>query len=751
MRNSWAAAWRESSLRRLAVNHPGPALLAGSLLVAAFSTAWLLVQAPNFFSGYDFMRMHFFYKAFYREALLGGRLPLWNPFVGLGRPFMADIETATLYPPNLLVLVFGVYGGVAVSVLLHQALAVFGGVRLGRKLGASPGASWIVGAGMALGSPFTARLGVGIVEGYFSLCWMPVLLWLGATLQDRWSRRAAAVFGCSVALAILAGQPPILFVEFCGVLVFLACRQEWPSDRAARSRAIGNAGGLVLAGLLGIGLACAALLPFLELVGQGNRPLNAPGFAVANGMPFPSWLSLIVPTSAAFGPNWEYDLHCGLVPFFAAAGGALLWRDRNVRALLGMGLFGALLAAGDRAPFLRWITHVLPGAAALRIPSRYGILFAVALLGIAAVSLSRPRPRSSLATLAALALAVAGAAWLEPHVVAGGGWGIRYYGAVAGSLFAAAVGVVLWHERARWPRLAGPLGFALGACCAANWILAVGLQAQVYSQYGFRTDDAAVRAAMERGGMFSANGVPPRVSFSPTDVRENAGMVQGFGGYDSYVAPSLYRTWGYLHAAAGVPVSAGDFIRLPRAISENSRLLDGMNLAADYDHGTRTLVPRAVPDPRAYVVFAAEVVPDWRAAVAEMADRRDFHVRALLEEGSAPAFSPPAGPHSGTAAISGFAPERVTVRAVADAPAILVLAEAWYPGWGATVGGQPAEVFPVNGWMRGVLLPAGQSEVVFSFHSRLLRTGLAVSAACAILLASLALGGTGRQTASRIL
>ena len=40
-------------------------------------------------------------------------------------------------------------------------------------------------------------------------------------------------------------------------------------------------------------------------------------------------------------------------------------------------------------------------------------------------------------------------------------------------------------------------------------------------------------------------------------------MTQGFGGYGSYVAPSLARTWGYLHAVAAAPASASDFIRLP--------------------------------------------------------------------------------------------------------------------------------------------------------------------------------------------
>ncbi|HXN34655.1 MAG TPA: hypothetical protein VN877_00695, partial [Opitutaceae bacterium] len=737
-----SATWRISTFRAFAVRSPRAATLVGAVLVAGFSTAWLLLQSPNFFSGYDFMRMHFFYKSYFRDAVLAGRLPLWNPYVGLGRPFMADIETATLYPPNLLVLAFGVYGGLAMSVLLHQALAIYGGVRLGGILGAGSGASWLVGAGIAVASPFTSRLDVGIIEGYFSLCWLPVLLWLGARLQDRWEPRVAAGFAAAVGLTILAGQPPLAYVEFCGLLVFLACRQAWPAAR--------NLAGLCLAGAIGVGLACAQLLPFLELVGEGNRPLNARGFAIANGMPAPSWLSLIVPTSAAFGPNWEYDVHCGLVPLFAALGGIFLWRDRNVRALLGLGLVGALLAAGDRAPALGWATHFLPGAAALRIPSRYGILFATALLGLGAVALSRRPPRPVATLLVGLAVCVGWVVWLEPHVVAGTDGSAGYYASRISALCGAALLVGLWHERARWPRLAGPLGPVLGLFCAANWLWAIHLQAPVYSQYGFHDADSSVRADLERAGLLSDGGAPPRVSFNAADVRENAGMVQGFGAYNSYVAPSLRRTWGYLHAATGVPMSASDFIRLPQAVVERSDRLGGINLVAAYDRASRSLVVRTDPDPRAYVAFGAEIFPDWVAAEGRMASLRGYHETALVEAGSAPDFSPAPGIHKGSASIASFEPERVVVRSSTGAPGILVLAEAWYPGWQATVGGRTSEVFPVNGWMRGVVVPAGDSEVVFSFRPRMLAAGLGISLASAAAILALLLRRPG-QTDSRIL
>ncbi|MBL6764503.1 MAG: hypothetical protein ISQ14_06065, partial [Verrucomicrobiae bacterium] len=52
------------------------------------------------------------YALFYRpnfqllhDAIWSGGLPLWNPFVGLGRPFLADTQNAVFYPPLWLVVI----------------------------------------------------------------------------------------------------------------------------------------------------------------------------------------------------------------------------------------------------------------------------------------------------------------------------------------------------------------------------------------------------------------------------------------------------------------------------------------------------------------------------------------------------------------------------------------------------------------------------------------------------------------------
>jgi hypothetical protein len=717
-------AWERSSFRRLSDRYPLLALGLAALLFGSFSTAWMLLQSPNFLSGYDFVRMHAYYRAFYREDLLSGRLPLWNPYVGLGRPFLADIETGTLYPPNLLTLPFGVYGGTALLLVLHQAVAFFGGERLGRKLGASLGPSLLVGAGTALASPFTARLASGALPVYFSLCWWPLLLWLGASLQDRWNRRMASGFAAVTALAILAGNPPILFIEFFGLFFFLLFRLDWRGTPWRTG--VGNHAGLSLAAAIGACVAGAQLVPFAELISQGNRPLHAAGFAIANGMPPASWFSLFVPTSGAFGPNWEYDLYCGVVPLFAAVGGIVLWRERNVRGLLGLGLAGALLAAGDRTPFLGWIVHLVPGASALRLPSRYGIWLATSLIGLAAVALSRRTARPLLPILACLVACVPWIVWLRPYVVGRHGDAGGYYIVHVGALCVGALLLWLWHSRDRWRGFSGFIGCALGFFCAGDWLWSIHLQAPVYSLYGYETQEKAVHSDLANGGLLAPGTPPPRISFGAANLCEDAGMSVGFSSYNGYVNPSLIRVWNYLHVATGVPESTTDFIRLPPAIAEGEDRLNSLNLVASLE-GNRPLEIHPARDPRAYVAFDAEVVPDWRVAEAEMGSGSNFHERVLLEAGMAPDFKTSTGLRAGSVEITGFDHERITVRSHEDRPGILVLSEAWYPGWRATTNGTDATVVPVNGWMRGVVVPAGSSESVFSYRPQSLATGMWIS------------------------
>ncbi len=57
----------------------------------------------------------------------------------------------------------------------------------------------------------------------------------------------------------------------------------------------------------------------------------------------------------------------------------------------------------------------------------------------------------------------------------------------------------------------------------------------------------------------------------------------------------------------------------------------------------------------------------------------------------------------------------LSVEVDAAAPALLVMSEVWYPGWRATVNGEPVDVLRANGALQAVAVPAGRSTVIMRF------------------------------------
>ncbi len=124
---------------------------------------------------------------------------------------------------------------------------------------------------------------------------------------------------------------------------------------------------------------------------------------------------------------------------------------------------------------------------------------------------------------------------------------------------------------------------------------------------------------------------------------------------------------------------------------------------------------------RAYLTTAVERVDSPQAAVeALLADPRRTVIEAPTDI--------PVGNGDGEAIITDYAPQRVIIRTQSEAPALLVLSDAYYPGWVATVDGLPAPVYPANVLYRGVTVPAGEHEVIFRYQPQSWQRGLWISA-----------------------
>jgi hypothetical protein len=82
----------------------------------------------------------------------------------------------------------------------------------------------------------------------------------------------------------------------------------------------------------------------------------------------------------------------------------------------------------------------------------------------------------------------------------------------------------------------------------------------------------------------------------------------------------------------------------------------------------------------------------------------------------------------GRARIVEYQPENVRVAVETPEAAVLVLADAFEPGWTArTDGGQALELFRANGLVRAVVVPPGRYEVNFHYETPWLRLGAGLS------------------------
>lgn len=70
----------------------------------------------------------------------------------------------------------------------------------------------------------------------------------------------------------------------------------------------------------------------------------------------------------------------------------------------------------------------------------------------------------------------------------------------------------------------------------------------------------------------------------------------------------------------------------------------------------------------------------------------------------------------GTVTLTSYAPDELTYEAKSKDGGVIVFSEIYYPGWTATIDGEPAKVGRADYVLRALNVPAGEHEIVLSFH-----------------------------------
>ena len=154
------------------------------------------------------------------------------------------------------------------------------------------------------------------------------------------------------------------------------------------------------------------------------------------------------------------------------------------------------------------------------------------------------------------------------------------------------------------------------------------------------------------------------------------------------------------------------------------------------------LYENAAALPRAFVVGAIRFVPDTDLGTEMALDgMRDpsfdpattAYIAGLESEDASAEDDTRVGSDS-RATITEYSATRVSIIAQAERAAYLLLTDAYYPGWTVTVNGVPADVRRADVMFRAVAVPAGESEIIFTYRPGWLPIGLIFGGAAWIIV-----------------
>ncbi len=141
--------------------------------------------------------------------------------------------------------------------------------------------------------------------------------------------------------------------------------------------------------------------------------------------------------------------------------------------------------------------------------------------------------------------------------------------------------------------------------------------------------------------------------------------------------------------------------------------------------------------PRAYAVHQVQVVVADSGAVALMRSAAFDPAHEVVLEKAVQGIGQESDQDE--VRITRYEAARVDVRARLASPGLIVLSDAFYPGWQARIDGVPVPILRANVFFRAVQAPAGDHRVEFTYQPASLVVGAIVSAAALAVLAVCAL------------
>ncbi len=639
------------------------------------------------------------------DSLHDGELPYWNPYDRGGYPFYADPQSAAFHPLTWVTCAIGgpapVLDWAVLRVMVGFLLAGLFGLLWLRRVGAAWSGA-VVGAVVIEAAPFMRHNWE--LNLTHALAYLPLMLWAADRVAVERSVTDGALLALAFALAGWTGSPPALY--FAGALTILYLAFRLGASGPGRARALPAIG---VAALLGAGLLAAVLVPTARLAEhsvQAGRSLAS----IADGGLDLEGLSAFV------WPRPGNHLYVGWLALAALPFALRAERRALAGFFVAVAAVALLLAMGTNGPLFELAFAWIPGVDRFRLPHRYEAWLgpaAGAWLGLAATRLGPLRGDPTRARIVAgllLGLGLGLAAGLEARG--------------PGALLAAAGTVLL-------ARTLPPPYDARGALCgvAVSALVLLDLSQAMPADRHLRDgpppvvaeDRVLARAsgldhAMMEFGVACRGGTRHRVpdlrgyqdplalsswSTVVSRLREHPALAPQFNVRWAMVGPHFIHGWDRHFLPP--PAELREALRVSRAYR---------------DARERQVFELLDATPPAYFVPEVEVerAPDREAALARVIELAPGAVAILEGEPTSTLRARARSAPAAAADTFGRAPDAVSLTIDAPRRGVVVINEAFYPGWEATVDGAPARVLRANGFVRAVRVDGGAHAIELRFR-----------------------------------
>jgi len=644
-----------------------------------------LIVTPDFGRS-DAWHFSFATKFALSQALKEGRLPLWEPRLGGGFPLFAEGQVGALFLPNLILFKIisnpvVAYNATYIALFLILGWGMYAWLRV---IGCSRIASLFGAITIVFSGQTIPRLPHHTLLE--SLSMTPLILALAHQVLTKKNLLWISLFAFALSQQLFTGSPQPVLLTLLMVGIY-----------AIFSR--GSLTKLALGVVLGVGITAIQLLPSAEMLRESTSPGGfSPEEASYYSFPLVHLKTLIAPFILG-NPKF------GTYPPFTTFDGSIFWENNLFIGWLPLAflVFGLrkffvvalvvsfLLMLGKHSPL--YLLYSVWPLNLFRVPSRFAWIFLITIISAASWSLSRMKIISIVAILLI-------------------------------ALHAYQLMTTWWDYHAMEP--------------ANQWLTATPFINTIQTSQGSVRTIGSERMHNNYFLKDGWNGNLDRYQFLANVPSPNSNLYWNISQTDVYAGRFLKRS-SLVESLLGNEIKSSESVATVSA--QGKRLLDlyhsstivsalpldierPLPIISNNQNVTAYRNRQALP--RAYLVTQTVIAPTLNKAAEALASPAFIPGKTVLVHDEAFSLTEEGAP--GSIKIISETPKRVIMQAdVKSSRAILVFADTYYPGWQATIDGNPTKIFPVNIKERGVIFTKGTHEVIWSYEPMSLILGARIS------------------------